>query len=182
MLYQYTPQDLERFLSKVPQCEGCQLTRYAPSGIGGYAQFTLYNRGHRKGVLAHRFAYSVAYGDIPKDKVVMHLCSYLYLPGDISYRRCVNPKHLKLGSPFENVHQTMLEGRAPRVGKWAIDHPESVPRGEMHHKAILIAPQVLEIRARYTGERGQIVAFAAEYGINPNTVNDIIHRRTWVHI
>lgn len=41
---------------------------------------------------------------------------------------------------------------------------------------------VLEIRERYTGEKGQQVVLAKEYGVVRSTICSIVNRKTWKHV
>lgn len=68
----------------------------------GYGRFSF---GKRKRALAHRFAYSLAHGEIPQGKVVMHSCDN---------PRCVNVEHLHLGTQAENVADMVTKGRFSR--------------------------------------------------------------------
>lgn len=54
--------------------------------------------------------------------------------------------------------------------------------GSANHAARLTEAQVLEIRARYTGKRGQQTALAREYGVDINAIHNIVRRKTWTHI
>lgn len=51
---------------------------------------------------AHRHAYIKAYGEIPKNLHVMHICDN---------RKCINPKHLKLGTRSDNMRDCVNKGR-----------------------------------------------------------------------
>ena len=51
---------------------------------------------------AHRISYKLCYGEIPQGKEIMHLCDN---------RRCVNPKHLVLGSRKDNMIDCSKKGR-----------------------------------------------------------------------
>lgn len=51
---------------------------------------------------AHRIAYVLYRGDIPKGLVVRHMCDV---------RDCVNPSHLELGTQIENIMDMVKRGR-----------------------------------------------------------------------
>jgi len=54
--------------------------------------------------------------------------------------------------------------------------------GERHGMAILTEQQVIEIRAKYTGERGELTALGKEYGVDYSTISLIVKRKHWRHI
>lgn len=57
-------------------------------------KYGVFYRSPRKRVLAHRYSYELSKGDIPKDKVIDHLCRN---------GLCVNPAHLEAVSNKENI-------------------------------------------------------------------------------
>ena len=72
----------------------------------GYRDKDGYGR-HRPGtgknyVGAHRFAWQLAGGEIPKGLHVLHRCDN---------RPCVNPHHLLVGTPKDNAQDMMVRGR-----------------------------------------------------------------------
>jgi len=67
----------------------------------GYGKYFLHQQTYR----AHRVAYFICYGEIPKNKFVCHKCDN---------PKCVNPLHLFLGSPKENTQDMILKGRLVR--------------------------------------------------------------------
>ena len=66
---------------------------------------------------AHRAAYRIFVGAIPKGKCVLHKCD---TPA------CVNPQHLKLGTQKENLHECLAKGR----NYWA--NKETCKRGHRY--------------------------------------------------
>lgn len=80
----------ERFWSKVNKTNTCWLWT-ASKYDSGYGAFGL---GWRDVGYAHRVAYEWLVGPIPEGFVVDHICHV---------RHCVNPEHLRLATPKQNV-------------------------------------------------------------------------------
>lgn len=77
--------------------KGCWIYTKSIQG-SGYAQV------HISGVmvLMHRLAYQVFIGPIPTKMYVLHSCDV---------RNCVNPDHLFLGTPRDNMKDMVKKGR-----------------------------------------------------------------------
>jgi hypothetical protein len=99
-------------------------------------------------------------GVIPNGLFVCHTCDV---------RLCVRPEHLFLGSHQDNMNDMNAKGRG-RPGK---------AYGELAHLAKLDWVKVREIRARYTGRRGEVASLAREYGISLSSMFAVVTGQTW---
>lgn len=121
------PQFKRRFESFLPDNafkEGCENECWEWQGIigcsirdSGYGSIMWGNKRYR----AYRISYFLYKGEIPRDKVVMHTCDN---------PRCVNPKHLILGTHSDNMadmirkerRTTKLNAEAVKVIKWMLKY------------------------------------------------------------
>jgi hypothetical protein len=92
----YTSEFSDRFWAKVDRKgpDDCWIHQNAPLRDGYSKQF---------GKLAHRLAYELAKGEIPAGLLVRHGCDN---------PRCVNPRHLSLGTQLDNMRDMHARGRA----------------------------------------------------------------------
>lgn len=149
----YKTSTKKRFWSKVAitanpdKCWEWQAS-IAGDGYGGFA-------GEGTGFRAHRFAFLITNGFLPK--LVRHTCDN---------RLCVNPKHLISGTALENMRDCVERNR--------------IARGEQNGRAKLTEKEVLQIRAI----EGKMAAkdIALKFRISKSQVNDILKRRKWTHI
>lgn len=144
----------ELFWRKVgpPTDGGCRLWTGVP-GRNGYGMSCFKGLG----TAAHRVAFLLAFGILPKDRVVMHDCDTPL---------CCNPAHLRLGTQAENMADMWRKGR----GK--IAHLRYV--GESHPRAKVTDEQVRSIRREYAMRGVSQEALAARYGIGQSQVGRIV--------
>lgn len=117
----------------------------------GYGRFTF----EKKRKFAHRIAYLLAYGEIPRGLKVLHRCDNPI---------CVNPAHLFLGSHQDNMSDRNGKGRTAK--------------GERNGRAKLTESQVGEIRDwRKVGASYRSIA--SRFGINDKTVRQICSGKLW---
>lgn len=90
----------DRFWEKVEMGDGCWEWQGAFDGHG-YGQLNVDGRR----VLAHRLAYELTHGPIPKGLLVLHDCP------DGDNPACVNPDHLWLGTHKDNSQDMSNKGR-----------------------------------------------------------------------
>jgi hypothetical protein len=116
--------------------------------------------GDRLHQRAHRISWMFHNGEIPDDLLVLHHCD---TPA------CVNPGHLYLGTPQDNMDDKMERGRHVAV------------EGEDHGCAKLSEMDVAHIR--YFLEQGYGVNIPAErYGVTHAQIQHIRDRSAWKHV
>lgn len=169
----------ERFWGKIERSGGDDACWTWVAGVVGDGRGRLYlgEPGHRW-IYAHRFSWELTNGPIPDGMLVCHNCP------DGDNPRCVNPRHLFLGTQLDNVRDMWRKGRG-RSG-WSVESlaeaRKLLPRGEAHHMARLTADQVREIRSRHAAGEMGYARLAKEYNVAMATVRNIAKRRIWSHI
>ena len=108
----------------------------------------------RKQWQAHRFAWNIICGEIPKGLCVLHTCDV---------RNCVNPAHLYLGTRADNKRDQITRKR--------------------FNCSDLTDEQVAEIKALFPiWKRGMGVQLAKKYGVGEGVINDIKQGHTFRHV
>lgn len=107
---------------------------------------------------AHRLSHQLFNSEIPKGLNVLHRCDN---------PRCVNPKHLFIGTQQENMKDKERKGRAPK--------------GPDHWLSKLDSVKVREIRGLIESGVYQ-KDIASKYGIAQITVSKIHRGITWSHV
>lgn len=126
----------------------------------GYGTFSV--RGKSRG--AHRVALALSMGvDINAlgDQCVLHSCDN---------PSCVNPAHLRLGTPADNAADRDARSR------------RKAPRGAEHWKARLTEDDIRQIRAAYKPRYGALADLGREYGVTNAMILRIVKRQAWRHV
>jgi len=156
----------ERFWSHVDRRGPDECWLWLASGNDkGYGQI---NADNDKRVNAHRVAWELINGPIPKGKQVLHNCDVRYPVGDTTYRRCCNPAHFFLGTTQDNTKDMMSKGREAR--------------GERMGSAKLTGEQVCNIRDAFATGSITKHKLSRQYGISRTAIRKLISGETWSHI
>lgn len=136
---------------------GCHLVTSHHKSKDGYVKIFR----NKKCISAHRYLYTEKFGEIPKDKVVMHKCDN---------PSCINLEHLSLGTQNDNVQDMISKNRS------------NFPTSDRNHAkgtgvkcSKLTEEDVLKIRE---DKRSQSV-ISKEYGISRGYVCQVRNNHTW---
>lgn len=126
----------------------------------GYARVRMSSNGYYSTTfVGHRVAFYLEYGIYAWDLLVCHKCDN---------PKCINPKHLFIGTNRDNMQDMVNKGRQPR-GSRRINH-------------ILIEDEVVEVRRRCLVEGEMRQSLADEFGVSYYTMVDVMLGRTWMHV
>jgi hypothetical protein len=125
-------------------------------------------RLYGKNIFAHRASYSLFNSIIPDGLFVLHKCDN---------PKCINPKHLFLGTKRDNILDAIKKGRAPKRSfkNHTLNH------GNVCKRAKVDEDKVRSIRKMYEMGFNQTI-IAKFYRISGPTVSAIITKRAWFYV
>ncbi len=122
---------------------------------------TKHGYGRISGLLAHRIAFYLASGFDPGDELVCHSCDN---------RRCVNPKHLFLGTNADNIADRDAKGRHVAL------------KGAEVGTSKLTVEQVKQIRLEYALGGYTQTSLGVKYGVHHSCISFITTNKHWRHV
>lgn len=122
----------------------------------GYGELKAHRR--RRSILAHRLAWELTHGEIPKGLCVCHTCDV---------KACVNPEHLFLGTSAENTADMVAKNRQAKGSRCA--------RAKLNEAAI---PEIRALREQGWSQQ----KIADKVGIHQTQISKILLGKTWGHV
>jgi len=140
---------------------------------------------------AHRLMWFLTYGRIKRGMYVLHHCDN---------KKCVNPKHLFLGTAQDNIDDCINKGRfrvasgknhgtkthperiARGIRHGSKTHPEKWRRGEELPWSKLNKRLVKKIRKEYRPGVYGTERLAKKYGVSQTTIYCLVTGKTWKHV
>lgn len=152
---------LIRFNKKFIKTNKCWIWTASKSDFG-YGIFRYKNKNE----YAHRVSWKINFGEIPASMFVCHKCDN---------PKCVNPKHLFLGTPKDNVTDMYFKRRDRGYFK---THP---PKGEFNVNVKINSEIAKEIKKLISaGFSGSVIA--RKFCISKYIVSRIKTGKAWAHV
>lgn len=130
---------------------------------------------------AHRVSWLLTGGHLKPDDCILHNCDAMYSVRDKSYRRCVNPGHLRVGTPLDNVTDTFAKKRQlihSGASHWTRSKGDRLPRGENHVNSKLSTTAVLDILSSALTVR----ELSHKHNVSRATIENVKNRKIWRHV
>ncbi len=139
--------------SKINSENGC-LEWFGAVNSKGYGKLTI----NKKTIAAHRLSYQDHYKVDISGQLLMHICDN---------PKCINPKHLVMGTIKDNINDKVTKGRQLK--------------GAQCHNARLNEDIVRDILSLHSNDiRNSVIA--RKYNIALSHVNNIVNRKIWKHV
>ena len=149
----------EHFWARVDKSDDSCWVWTGHLNASGYGRVRIRNGDHSRSIRAHRVAFALHHGVLPKqDEVLRHTCDHPW---------CVAPAHLVVGTHADNVRDRVERGRSAR--------------GDANGRAKLSSEDVRAIDAALAAGVS-VGALAERYCVARSTIYRVRDRRTWCHV
>ena len=154
---------IERFWKHVEKTDDASCWNYTGYILNsGYGHFVI----GKKRIRAHRLSWLINNGEIPEGMLICHTCDN---------RKCVNPKHLFIGTNKDNALDREEKGRGA--------HNNTKPQyGEKNGLSKLTRFKVDEILELYKESGCTQQALADEFNVSRSTISHITTGRIWKEV
>ena len=146
---------IQKFWKSVRKTESCWLF----NGAGNNRGYVSLRGENRQLIGVHRLSWIIHFGQITEGLFVCHQCDT---------PNCVNPSHLFLGTPSDNMMDKIMKGRDFADGAYK--------------NSRLTFKQANEIRNDYADGKFTQEQLSEKYGTTRTNVHYIIKGKSWKHI
>lgn len=157
----------ERFMDKVSKTDTCWIWTGGKRHFG-YGVFSMGGKLYG----SHRMSWELFKGAIPKGMWILHKCDN---------PSCVNPDHLFLGTPKDNMGDMIKKGRnRPKNGWIAMMKVRKIHFGESNPRSKLKGSEVEQILS--TPKRfGYMSELARKFNVTHEAIRSVINGKTWTN-